>query len=66
MKDDIIVTTLVKLIMASGTVRKTLWKVVDSQIYKNLVNNNTKNRPEEVQRYKYHILKSMIRSVERK
>jgi len=65
MKDDIIVTTLVKLIMASGTVRKTLWKVVDSQIYKNLVNNNTKNRPEEVQRYKYHILKSMIRSVER-
>ena len=65
MKDDIIVTTLVKLIMASGRVRKTLWKAIEAQIYKNLVNNNTKNRPEEVQKYKYYILKAMYRSVER-
>ncbi len=65
MKDGIIVNTLVKLLMASGTVRKTLWKAVEAQIYKNLVNNNTKNRPEEVQKYKYYILKAMYRSIER-
>ena len=65
MKDTIIVNTLLKLLMASGTVRKTLWKAVEAQIYKNLVNNNTKNRPEEVQKYKYYILKAMYRPVER-
>ncbi len=65
MRESVIINTLMKLLMASGTVRRTLWKAVDAQIYKSSVNNNTKKRPLEVQKYKYYILRAMYRSVER-
>ena len=65
MRDDIIVGTLLKLVSSSRPVRKTLWRIVEKEIYKSIVETNPDRRPVEVQKYKYYMLKAMYRSVER-
>ncbi|HHF58182.1 MAG TPA: radical SAM protein, partial [candidate division WOR-3 bacterium] len=65
MRDGVLIRSLTNIIKHSGITRRMFWKIVETYAYKSVVKGNGKKRPEEVQKHKYYLLKSMIRSVER-
>ncbi|MCD6131887.1 MAG: hypothetical protein J7J61_07285, partial [Candidatus Hydrothermae bacterium] len=65
MTQEVLIKSLTYLIKNSGITRRMFWKIVETYAYRSVVKGNAKNRPEEVQKYKYYILKAMYRSVER-
>ncbi len=65
MTQEVLIKSLTHLIKNSGITRRMFWKIVETYAYRSVVKGNAKKRPEEVQRHKYYLLKSMIRSIER-
>ncbi|MDI6851472.1 MAG: radical SAM protein [bacterium] len=65
MKEEILLRSLSNLVKYPSITRPLFRKSVVTYIYATVVKGNGKKRPEEVQKHKYYLLKSMIRSVER-